>query len=121
MGQIAISKMRFYTYNGVFAEENKLGQQISIDIIIDYPIEEKVKDDDLTTTISYADVYEDIKNYVSKNNFNLLETLANNLLRFLLDKYSLANEIKLTVHKHYVPMPGIYDDVSVSVSGCNSK
>ncbi len=34
MGMIKLPNMRFYTYNGVFDEEKKLGQQISVDVVI---------------------------------------------------------------------------------------
>ena len=39
--------MKFYTYNGVFAEEKKLGQKLEIDVDMQYPIEERVQHDDL--------------------------------------------------------------------------
>lgn len=39
--------MAFNTYNGVFAEEKKLGQKIEIDCEMDYPIETMVKTDEL--------------------------------------------------------------------------
>ncbi|MCI1276762.1 MAG: dihydroneopterin aldolase, partial [Pediococcus acidilactici] len=46
--------MQFYTYNGVLPEEKKLGQKIEIDAELTYPIEERVKHDDLTETVSYS-------------------------------------------------------------------
>ena len=33
--------MKFHTYNGVFAEEKKLGQKLEIDVDMQYPIEER--------------------------------------------------------------------------------
>ena len=72
MGQIQITNMRFYTHNGVFAEEKTLGQQISVDVAVDYDIEHQVKDDDLTTTISYADVYVANRYYVNQHLHSLI-------------------------------------------------
>ena len=44
--------MAFNTYNGVFAEEKKLGQKIEIDCEMDYPIETMVRTDELDETVS---------------------------------------------------------------------
>ena len=63
--------MAFNTYNGVFAEEKKLGQKIEIDCEMDYPIETMVKTDELEETVSYADVYETIEEFVAHHNYNL--------------------------------------------------
>ena len=57
--------MAFNTYNGVFAEEKKLGQKIEIDCEMDYPIETMVRTDELDETVSYADVYETIAEFVA--------------------------------------------------------
>ncbi|MCK8605582.1 dihydroneopterin aldolase [Leuconostoc citreum] len=84
MGMIKLPNMRFYTYNGVFDEEKKLGQQISVDVVIHYPIETAVRDDDLNTTISYVDIYEIVKDVTTQQSFNLMESLANAILMALL-------------------------------------
>ena len=44
--------MSFHTYNGVFPEEKRMGQRLEIDVELTYPIEEQVKNDDLTETVS---------------------------------------------------------------------
>lgn len=61
MGTIHLPNMRFYTYNGVFAAEKQLGQPLSIDVMVTYPIETAVHDDDLNTTISYVDIYQEVE------------------------------------------------------------
>jgi dihydroneopterin aldolase len=119
MGQIFIPQMRFHTKNGVFAEEKKLGQLLEVDVTIDLDIEKNVKDDDLNTTISYASVYEDVSNYVSTHNFNLIESLANGLLELLQRKYSNANFIEITIRKYSPPVDGVLDHVQIMVSSQN--
>lgn len=117
MGTIHLPNMRFYTYNGVFDEEKKLGQQIAVDVTVHYPIETAVKDDDLTTTISYVDVYETVKNTVTTQPFNLMESVANTLLIKLLSQFQNVERIDVAVHKDYIPLPGIYDPFIITVSG----
>ncbi|MDN6030203.1 MAG: dihydroneopterin aldolase [Lactococcus plantarum] len=120
MGKIQITNMRFYTYNGVFSEEKTLGQQISIDVTVHYDIEGKVKDDDLTTTISYADVYDIIQEFVTHHQFNLMESVANGTLAVLLEKLPQAERIELSVKKYSVPIAGIFDDVIITVEGSHA-
>ena len=120
MGQIQITNMRFYTYNGVFSEEKTLGQQISIDAVVHYDIENKVKDDDLTTTISYATIYEIIREFVTHHNFNLMESVANGALNLLLEKLPMAEKIQLSVKKYSVPIAGVFGDIIITVEGHNA-
>ncbi|KRN93140.1 dihydroneopterin aldolase [Pediococcus stilesii] len=109
--------MTFHTYNGVFAEEKKLGQKLEIDVEMTYPIEEKVKTDNLNETVSYADVYSVIEDFVLKNNFNLIESVANNLLKILLTKFPALNAITLRIRKYSVPIDGIFKNIEIEVSG----
>lgn len=115
-----MTNMRFYTHNGVFAEEKTLGQQISVDVTVTYDIENKVKDDDLTTTISYADVYDIIRDYVTQHDFNLMESVANGALSALLSALPMAEKIRLSVKKYSVPIAGIFDDVIITVEGSHA-
>ncbi|WP_349533206.1 dihydroneopterin aldolase [Leuconostoc citreum] len=117
MGMIKLPNMRFYTYNGVFDEEKKLGQQISVDVVIHYPIETAVRDDDLNTTISYVDIYELVKDVATQQSFNLMESLANAILMALLKQWHQVEGIEVAISKDYIPLAGIYDPFIISVSG----
>ncbi|KIS02706.1 dihydroneopterin aldolase [Paucilactobacillus wasatchensis] len=117
MGKIRINNMSFHTYNGVFAEEKKLGQRLQLDAELSYPIEQVVQHDDLTETVSYADVYQTIEDFVLSKNYNLIESLANHLLQQLLVTYPTIEAITLRVRKYSVPIAGIFDNVEIEVSG----
>ncbi|HAT54372.1 MAG TPA: dihydroneopterin aldolase [Lactobacillus sp.] len=117
MGKIRINNMQFHTYNGVYPEEKKLGQRLEVDVELNYPIETKVHDDDLTTTIHYGHVYEDIENFVLTHPYNLIESLANNTLAMLTSKYPQATGIKLRIRKYAVPIAGVFDNVEIEVAG----
>lgn len=111
--------MRFHTNHGVFAEEKKLGQQLSVDVIVDYDIEHRVENDDLKTTINYASVFYDVKDFVENQQFDLIESLANQLLDLLQQKYPTADDITINIRKGSVPIDGIFDDVQITVSSKN--
>lgn len=115
MGYINLNNMAFHTYNGVFGEEKKLGQRLEIDAKLGYPIEQKVRHDDLSETVSYADVYETIRQFVSTNSFDLIETVANRLLDEILTTYPTLTSVHLKVRKYAVPIAGIFDNVEIEV------
>jgi dihydroneopterin aldolase len=117
IGKIRINNMSFHTYNGVFPEEKRLGQRLEIDVELTYPIEQQVKTDNLNETVSYADVYETIESFVLNHNYNLIESLANNLLTTLLANYLSISDIRLKVRKYSVPIAGIFDNIEIEVSG----
>ncbi len=117
MGKIRINNMSFHTYNGVFSEEKKLGQRLQVDVEMQYPIEQKVQHDDLNETVSYADVYQTIQDFVLNNNYNLIESVANELLKLLLSAYPQLSAITLRVRKYSVPIEGIFDNIEIEVSG----
>ncbi|WP_137597737.1 dihydroneopterin aldolase [Paucilactobacillus kaifaensis] len=117
MGKIRINNMSFHTYNGVFAEEKKLGQRLQLDAELSYPIEQVVKHDNLKETVSYADVYQTIEDFILTNNYNLIESVANQLLAKLLNTYPTIQAITLRVRKYSVPIAGIFDNVEIEVSG----
>lgn len=119
MGKISLNNMQFHTYNGVLPEEKVIGQRLQIDVEITYPIETKVHDDDLTTTISYADVYDDVVAFVGEFNFNLIESVANGLLQTLLQKYAMAEAMTVRIRKFGVPIAAIFDNMEIEVSGVN--
>lgn len=121
MGVIRIHNLKFHTFNGVFPEERKNGQQLAIDVSLNYPIEAQVNHDDLDETISYADVNQAIDDFVHHHSYKLIESLANELLRMLLKQFSMADRITLKIRKYSVPMPGIFDDVEIEVSGDNRE
>ncbi|MCT4377132.1 dihydroneopterin aldolase [Leuconostoc suionicum] len=117
MGTIHLPNMRFYTYNGVFAAEKQLGQPLSIDVMVTYPIETAVHDDDLNKTISYVDIYQEVEKKVTSTQVNLIESLANDILFDLLKHFELAEKVVVSVKKHAIPLPGIYDPFVITVSG----
>ena len=121
MGKIRINNMQFHTYNGVFPEEKKLGQRLEMDVELNYPIETNVHDDDLTTTIHYGHVYDDIESFVSNHSYDLIESLANNTLTMLQEKYPEATGVTLRVRKYSVPIAGIFDNVEIEVAGGDAQ
>ena len=71
--------------------------------------------DDMNKSVSYADVYELVKEIVENKRFNLLEALAENIAEEVLNKFDLLKGIMVRVKKPEAPVPGIYDYFGVEI------
>lgn len=116
MGKIRIQNLRFFTYNGVLPEERKLGQPIAVDLELILPLSDAGKSDDLTQTVSYAEVTEKVSALIEEKTFLLMESVAYNILELLEENYGkILRGAKVKVRKLSVPMAGIYDYIEIEM------
>jgi dihydroneopterin aldolase len=116
MDKIILSRMAFYGYHGVYAEENKLGQQYYVDVELSLPLAEAGTSDELEHTVNYAEVYHTIQGIVEEQMFRLIEALAENIASVLLQTYTRINEIKVRVVKPNPPFKIFFEGVTVEIT-----
>lgn len=116
MDRIILRNLSFYGYHGVLPEETKLGQKFFIDIDLFMDLSLAGKTDDLTKSVSYAEVFEVTKTIVEGEPFKLIEALAENISKILLNKFYLVNSIRVEVRKPEAPVPGVYDYFGVEIT-----
>lgn len=80
MDKIYLNELVFYGYHGVLKEETKLGQTFRVSLILDFLPKAGISDS-VEDTVSYADVYETVKEIVEGKPFKLIEALAEKLHR----------------------------------------
>ncbi|WAW14344.1 2-amino-4-hydroxy-6-hydroxymethyldihydropteridine diphosphokinase [Peptostreptococcus equinus] len=112
MDTIKVSGIEFFAYHGVFESEKQIGQLFYIDC--QYDLREIVDKDNIENTVSYADVTNEIVEYCTNNQFDLLESLVNNLTLHLLTTFAMIKSIEITVHKPNAPISTPFSDVSVT-------
>lgn len=115
MDKIILSNLGFYGYHGVLEAEKVLGQKFFIDMELFLDTKEAGKTDDMNKSVSYADVYEVIKNIVENKRFDLIEAVAENIADEVLHKFSLLNSVMVRVKKPEAPVNGIYDYFAVEI------
>ncbi|MEA3423493.1 MAG: dihydroneopterin aldolase [Bacillota bacterium] len=115
MDKISMNDMIFYAYHGVLEEEKRLGQKFIISIELIVELKAAGISDDVMDTVSYADVYEDVKKIVHGDKYNLIEKLAEEISKVVLMKYSLVNGIKVEVLKPEAPVDGTYHSFGVEI------
>jgi len=103
MKTITIRDMKVFAYHGVLPEEKEQGQEFLIDVEI--ALEEgAASSDDLETTVDYAEVAGAVAGIATSRRYELLETLASELVDHLLVQQGVK-AASVTVKKPRARMP----------------
>ncbi|EIE7094444.1 dihydroneopterin aldolase [Listeria monocytogenes] len=115
MDKIYLNELVFYGYHGVLKEETKLGQTFRVSLILGFSTKKAGISDSVEDTVSYADVYETVKEIVEGKPFKLIEALAEKIASEVLTGYPLLEEVTVKLIKPNPPIPGHYDSVAVEI------
>jgi len=113
--KIALNKMEFYGYHGVFQEETKLGQRFIIDLEVEADLQQAGSTDNLEYSINYGQLYFDVKEIVEGEPFKLIEAVAEAIAKKMLNSYNRIQSVMVRVIKPDPPIPGHYQSVSVEI------
>lgn len=109
MDKIILKNLSFYGYHGVFKEEKKLGQKFFIDMELFGDFREAGKEDNLSKSVNYGEVFELVKDIVENRSYDLLEAVGENICKEVFFRFSLIEKIKIRVKKPEAPVAGIFD------------
>ncbi|MCF8529273.1 MAG: dihydroneopterin aldolase [Aquiluna sp.] len=112
--QIKIQGLKVFGYHGVLPHETQYGQDFYFDCVFEVAAE---SDDELSATVSYATVADKIEEIAKTKTFQLIESLARELLVSIMALDSRILGARITVHKPSAPLTQEFQDVSVSVGG----
>lgn len=110
-----MNELVFYGYHGVLAEETKLGQTFRVSLILGLSTKKAGISDSVDDTVSYAEVYETVKEIVEGTPLKLIEALAEKIATEVLTGYPLLEEVTVKLIKPNPPIPGHYDSVAVEI------
>ena len=96
--------IRLYAYHGVLPQEEKVGNWFTVQLMVTYPFENAMAPDDLTDTISYADLADIIKSEMAIPS-KLLEHVAGRIINALQTRYPQITAGKITITKENPPIP----------------
>ena len=113
--RIILKDLGFYGYHGVFAEEAKLGQRFMIDLELGTDLTAPATTDDLSTGISYADIYEIIKAAFEHPRRQLLEAVANAIIVQLFEAFQGVSWIVLRLHKPEAPIAMVRGEAAIEL------
>ena len=111
--KIVLKNMRFYGYHGAFDVEKELGQKFAVDLEV-YTDLQNIHDD-TELSFNYVDAYTMIKDIVEEREFNLVETLAEEIADQILSAYDVE-KVVVWVRKSQVPDGGYLDYLEVELT-----
>jgi len=109
--KINVKGLRLYAYHGVHPEENKLGQEFEIDLVLSV-VRPSTMDDRLDQVLSYWDAMTTIKKVFTGKTFKLLENAAQTILDSL-SEYPQIKHAEINLKKLTPPIPVTVDFVGV--------
>ncbi len=109
--KINVKGLRLYAYHGVHPEENKLGQEFEIDLVLSV-VRPPTMDDRLDHVLSYWDAMKTIKEVFTGKTFKLLENAAQTILESL-SEYPQIKHAEINLKKLTPPIPVTVDFVGV--------
>lgn len=112
--RIALRGLRVYGHHGVLEHERRQGQEFIIDAVLWLDAAPAAAADDLSRTVSYAEIADRLVSLAGGEPVQLIETLAERLAMACLAE-PVVEEAEITVHKPHAPIAHIFSDVAVTV------
>ena len=110
-----IDNLEVFANHGLFEEENKLGQKFIFDMECELNYKKAMFSDEMTDSISYADIAEVVVKTATTNTFNLLERLAGEILKNIFTEFSQIENINLKINKPGAPIKYHFEKCGVEV------
>ena len=111
MDKIILTDLRIYAVIGIWEWEKRNPQTISIDLEMQTDTKKVSRSDSIKDALDYKAVSIRIKEFIHSSQFNLIETLAENVAKIILEEFDVQ-WLKLRISKPFA----IRDSRNVGVS-----
>lgn len=115
MHSIILNNVRIFGHHGVLPQEQVVGAYFTIDLRIETDFTHALETDELEGTISYADIYELLKQEMAINS-KLLEHVGGRIVKALFSKYPNIYKITLRILKENPPMGAEIGEVGIEIT-----
>ncbi|MEV6010680.1 dihydroneopterin aldolase [Streptomyces sp. NPDC051976] len=115
MDRVTLRGLKARGHHGVFAHERRDGQVFVVDLVLGLDTAPAAAGDDLSKTVHYGVVAEEVTAVVSGEPVDLIETLAQRIADTCLG-HDMVQEVEVTVHKPDAPITVPFDDVTVTIT-----
>ncbi|MPZ52000.1 MAG: dihydroneopterin aldolase [Acidimicrobiia bacterium] len=118
MDRIVITGLEVFAHHGVLAHEKTTGQRFLVDLTIHTDTRDAADGDDLTKTVDYGAIADEVSELVSSTRFDLIETVAHHVAKAVLT-HTRVSAVDVTIHKPEAPVDHSFGDVAVTISRSN--
>jgi 7,8-dihydroneopterin aldolase/epimerase/oxygenase len=112
--RITVHGLTGHGYHGVYPPEREHGQTFRVDAVLELDTAPAAAGDDLTLTVHYGELAQQLHALLVGEPVDLLETLAQRLADCCL-AYPVVDAVEITVHKPEVDLGVPADDVTVTI------
>ena len=113
--RINIKNLEVFAKHGVYPEENTLGQKFIVSVALYTDLRRAGKSDKFEEALDYGKVCYDIKSFVEKNTFSLIEAVAERLAEALLIENQAVQRVWIEIKKPWAPIAMHIETVSVEI------
>ncbi|MEG2353485.1 MAG: 2-amino-4-hydroxy-6-hydroxymethyldihydropteridine diphosphokinase [Clostridium sp.] len=121
MDKIIIKDLEIFAFHGVMKEEKTLGQKFLLSMELGVDLRGAGLSDDLDKTVHYGILSEEVERVFQSKSHDLIEKAAEEVATYVLGKYQLIREIKLTLKKPWAPVGKSLDYVAVEITRAKHK
>lgn len=111
---ITVKGLKVRGYHGVLPFEKTRGQDFVVDIELEADLRGPAREDDISVTVDYSRVVDNVARIVRKERYDLIETLASRIAEVLLDLFPVSR-VEVTVKKPAAPLDHSTDWVGVTI------
>lgn len=112
--------VRFHAYHGVLKQEQMVGNDYLVNLVVNYDFTCAMETDELGETVSYADLFELLKEEMAIPS-KLLEHVVGRIGKRIFSEYSSIRDIYLSITKINPPMGADCAGAGVEVVLTNDK
>jgi dihydroneopterin aldolase/2-amino-4-hydroxy-6-hydroxymethyldihydropteridine diphosphokinase len=114
--EIRIENLECFAYHGVYPEENKKGQHFYVNATLYTDISKAACHDDLKRTTNYGEVARFINDFMAKDVYKLIETVAEKMAAEILLAFPFVHKLDLEIRKPNAPINLNFTSVSVKIT-----
>ena len=96
MGKIYLKNIRLYAFHGCMEEEEKIGSDYIVNVVVETDLKKPSKTDSLEDTVDYVALYEIIKTEMMQR-AKLLENVVDRILNRILKEHTTVKKAKVKV------------------------
>ncbi|MBM2816938.1 MAG: folB [Ignavibacteria bacterium] len=111
--QLKIIGAQYYAYHGVKPEERELGGKYEVDLELIYDARNAVINDDVKYALNYEEAVFCVSEILEGDNYNLVETIASEILNLLMEKFPELTEVTVRLRKFSAPIRHFIDYIEV--------
>jgi len=111
---IVLTGLRVRANHGVFDFERADGQDFVVDVTAWLDLSTAARSDDLTATVHYGELAEEVVSAVERDPVDLIETVAERVAAIVL-AHEPVDAVEVTVHKPQAPISVPFGDVAVRI------